>query len=118
MNGIPVSEKRAAKRTVACYMCGRRVVWGQETVYSEIGSLICMGCFETEAARKGIVIEDGRIVSDHRAVSTQQDTCVACLRCCREIGCALLHPAQGCLIYDRRPQACRDFFCQELMERD
>lgn len=112
------TERRRSVKKVSCYTCGRRVIWGEETVYGEIGTLICFHCFEKEAARKGIVIRNGKILSDHRAFSTQQGKCVSCLRCCREIGCALLDPNQGCLIYDRRPQACRDFFCKELTESD
>jgi hypothetical protein len=110
------SKAGSDRKTIPCYLCRRQVVWGKETVYGENGTLICLACFEKEAAEKGIIVRDGRIFSNHQAPSPQQGKCVSCLRCCREIGCCLLDPEQGCLIYTERPQACRDFFCKELTE--
>lgn len=98
-----------------CYNCGRQVIYGVETVYSEIGVLICLDCFEVEAEGKGIIMEDGKIVSHHHAPSVQQEACLNCTSCCcQQIGCSLVHPEKGCLIYDKRPEACREFFCRAL----
>ena len=102
-------------KETTCYNCRTDVVWGKDTVYSENGALICLRCFEVEAAEKGIIIQDGQVVSDHQAPSDQQGKCMDCLSCCRDIGCSLVHPKKGCLIYDKRPDACRDFFCKELL---
>ncbi|NVM21386.1 MAG: hypothetical protein HWN68_06365 [Desulfobacterales bacterium] len=101
-------------KEIACFHCGNRVTWGEETIYSENGALICLNCFELEAEEKGIIIQDGQIVSNHHAPSVQQEVCLDCLGCCREIGCSLVHPEKGCLIYDKRPGACKDFFCKSL----
>ncbi|MCP4690276.1 MAG: hypothetical protein GY859_19645 [Desulfobacterales bacterium] len=103
-------------KKITCFICREKVIWGEDTVYSENGALICMSCFETEAGRKGIEIREGKIVSNHAAPSPLQGKCLSCLSCCRDIGCSLIHPTKGCLIYDKRPDACREFFCKELIE--
>jgi len=54
-------------KETTCFICRSQVVWGRETVYSENGSLICLSCFEAEAAEKGIMIQNGQIMSCHRA---------------------------------------------------
>lgn len=113
MSERPLS--RHMKKTT-CFICRSQVVWGKETVYSENGSLICLGCFEAEAAEKGIMIQNGQIMSCHQAPSSQQNKCLDCLSCCRDIGCSLVDPEKGCLIYDKRPDACRSFFCKKLNE--
>ena len=103
-------------KKTTCYICRSQIVWGKETVYSENGALICLGCFEAEADEKEIVIQNGQIMSYHHAPSDQQSKCLDCLSCCQSIGCSLVHPQKGCLIYDKRPGACRDFFCKKLHE--
>ena len=103
------------KETI-CFNCRSQVVWGKDTVYSENGALICLKCFEAEAAEKGIIVQNGQIVSYHQATSDPESKCLDCLSCCRDIGCSLVHREKGCLIYDERPGACRDFFCKELLK--